>query len=112
MNQINKLQLLGTKLSKGAENFYSKKISKVLLLDEKIKSRIEAIIVEKENKMKHVCVSLDALSPLKTFARGYFSITKTNGEQVKYVNNLNEGEKINVRGQDGTFNATVDKINK
>ena len=110
--KINKLQLLGTKLGKGAENFYSKKISKVLLLDERIKNRIEAIIVEKENRIKHACVSLDALSPLKTFSRGYFSITKENGEQVKYVNNLNKGEKINVRGQDGTFNATVDKINK
>ena len=42
----------------------------------------------------------------------HFSITKESGEQVTYVNNLNEGEKINVRGQDGTFNATVDKINK
>ena len=110
--KINKLQLLGTKLGKGAENFYSKKISKVLLLDEKIKNRIEAVVVEKENRMKHACVSLDALSPLKTFSRGYFSITRENGEQVKYVKNLNEGDKINVRGQDGTFNATVDRINK
>ena len=110
--KLNKLKLLGTKLGKSAENFYSKKINKVLLLDERIKNRIEALVVNKETRLQQACVSLDALSPLKTFARGYFSVTKENGEQVTYVKNLSEGEKINVRGQDGTFKATVDKINK
>ena len=82
------------------------------MLDERIKNRIEALVVNKETRLQQACVSLDTLSPLKTFARGYFSVTKENGEQVTYVKNLSEGEKINVRGQDGTFKATVDKINK
>ena len=81
-------------------------------MDERIKNRIETLATNKETRLQQACISLDALSPLKTFARGYFSITKESGEQVTYVNNLNEGEKINVRGQDGTFMATVDKINK
>ena len=112
LKSLSMSQLLGTKLGKSAENFYSKKINKVLLLDERIKNRIGTLVFNKETRLQQACISLDALSPLKTFARGYFSITKDNGEQVTYVNNLSEGEKINVRGQDGTFNATVDKINK
>lgn len=110
--KLNRLQLLGTKLGKSAETFYSRKINKVLLLDERIKNRIETLITNKETRLKQACISLDTLSPLKTFARGYFSVTKENGEQVTYVKNLIKGEKINVRGQDGTFKATVDIINK
>lgn len=49
---------------------------------------------------------LDALSPLKTLARGY-SITKKGDSIVKSVKELKAGDKIAIRFTDGEKEATV-----
>ena len=77
---------------KSLENFGNKKIndSKFIL----------------ENRI----AKLDALSPLKTLTRGY-SITslKDDNKVVKSINDVKNGDEIEVRVKDGKFNAIVTK---
>ena len=52
---------------------------------------------------------LDSLSPLKTLTRGYSIVTKQeSGKVIKSVNDLNSGEKVNLRLSDGQKTATID----
>ena len=57
------------------------------------------------------CASkLNALSPLAVLARGY-SITYKNGKPVSDISLLNKGDGIEIRLNNGTFNAEVTGIN-
>ena len=49
---------------------------------------------------------LDSLSPLKTLARGY-TITQKEGNIIKSVKQLQAGDEIELRYQDGTAEAVV-----
>ena len=90
--KINEKSLLLDKYFKSLENFGNKKIndSKFIL----------------ENRI----AKLDALSPLKTLTRGY-SITslKDDNKVVKSINDVKNGDEIEVRVKDGKFNAIVTK---
>lgn len=90
--KINEKSLLLDKYFKSLENFGNKKIndSKFIL----------------ENRI----AKLDALSPLKTLTRGY-SITslKDDNKVIKSINDVKNGDEIEVRVKDGKFNAIVTK---
>ncbi len=62
-----------------------------------------------ENNFINSVARLDSLSPLKTLTRG-FATVKSNEKTVKSVNDINEGELINVRFSDGEADCKV--INK
>lgn len=51
-------------------------------------------------------VQLDALSPLKTLARGYSLVYKEE-KLVKSISEINSGDKINIQLSDGTMSATI-----
>ena len=51
-------------------------------------------------------MKLDALSPLKTLARG-FSITKKNEKIIKSAKELKKGDKISIRFSDGEKSAEI-----
>jgi len=50
---------------------------------EKVKERMEGILLECQNRLKHEVIRLEALSPLATLARGY-SICRNESGQVVY----------------------------
>ena len=70
----------------------------------------EAEDVKKEAKTSFVkeTAKLDSLSPLKTLTRGYSIVTEQDGKIIKSVNDLNSGEKVNLRLSDGQKTATID----
>lgn len=82
---------------------------KYIMLDRLVKS-----IVDNINKKTIICkkdftnsiTKLDALSPLKTLARGY-SIVTMNGKAVKSVKDVKSGDKVSVRFFDGEKNANI-----
>lgn len=82
---------------------------RAILLDKNIK-RIETAIQNKkqEQKEKYVklILKLDALSPLKTLARGY-SIIEQNGEMVNSVKQLKSGTEIDIKLVDGNSKAKI-----
>ena len=72
--------------------------------------RLENIIKtkQKEEKTKYIELisKLDALSPLKTLTRGY-AIAEKNGKIIKSVNEVNIGDKIDIRFKDGKKQAEI-----
>ena len=82
---------------------------RAILLDKNIK-RIETAIQNKKQEQKEKYVKLisklDALSPLKTLARGY-SIIEQNGEMVNSVKQLKTGNEIDIKLADGNSKAKI-----
>lgn len=76
-----------------------------MVIDMKVKALQNSMMLKlKEAKTSFVkeTAKLDSLSPLKTLTRGYSIVTKQeSGKVIKSVNDLNSGEKVNLRLSDG-----------
>lgn len=80
-----------------------------MLIDNRIKT-MEYSIMQKLQQEKantqNLILKLDALSPLKTLARGY-SIVLKQGKAIKSVKELKKEEEIEIRMQDGKTKAKI-----
>ena len=82
-----------------------------MVIDMKVKALQNSMMLKlKEAKTCFVkeTAKLDSLSPLKTLTRGYSIVTEQDGKIIKSVNDLNSGEKVNLRLSDGQKTATID----
>lgn len=83
-----------------------------MVIDMKVKALQNSMMLKlKEAKTSFVkeTAKLDFLSPLKTLTRGYSIVTKQeSGKVIKSVDDLNSGEKVNLRLSDGQKTATID----
>ena len=83
-----------------------------MVIDMKVKVLQNSMMLKlKEAKTSFVkeTAKLDSLSPLKTLTRGYGIVTKQeSGKVIKSVDDLNSGEKVNLRLSDGQKTATID----
>ena len=83
-----------------------------MVIDMKVKALQNSMMLKlKEAKTSFVkeTAKLDSLSPLKTLTRGYSIVTKQeSGKVIKSVNDLNSGEKVNLRLSDGQKTVTID----
>ena len=83
-----------------------------MVIDMKVKALQNSMMLKlKEAKTSFVkeTAKLDSLSPLKTLTRGYSIVTKQEcGKVIKSVDDLNSGEKVNLRLSDGQKTATID----
>ena len=69
---------------------------------------IQNIFKENKAKAENYILKLDALSPLKTLARGY-SITEHNGKILRTTKQIKENDEISVRLEDGKITAIVNE---
>ena len=83
-----------------------------MVIDMKVKALQNSMMLKlKEAKTSFVkeTAKLDSLRPLKTLTRGYSIVTKQeSGKVIKSVDDLNSGEKVNLRLSDGQKTATID----
>ena len=80
-----------------------------MLIDRYVKSIQNSIIAKyKDKKLEAIKLysKLDALSPLKTLARGY-SIAEKDGKIVHKASKLKKGDKLTLRFEDGKINTEV-----
>ena len=80
-----------------------------MLIDRYVKSIQNSIIAKyKDIKLEAIKLysKLDALSPLKTLARGY-SIAEKDGKIVHKASELKKGDKLTLRFEDGKINTEV-----
>lgn len=85
---------------------------KYILVDMKtkeIENNILNKLKESKNKATNIITKLDALSPLKTLARGY-SITEYNGKILKSVKQIKTNDEIEIRLNDGNITAKALEI--
>ncbi len=88
-----------------------RKVNDSYLLIDNLSKRLEASIKIKQEKEKSKYIELisklDALSPLKTLSRGY-SLTQKNGKIIRSKEELQKGDKVELRFTDGNKNAVID----
>lgn len=80
-----------------------------MLIDKYVKSIQTSIVTKyKDKKLEAIKLysKLDALSPLKTLARGY-SIAEKDGKIVHKASELKQGDKLTLRFEDGKVNTEV-----
>ena len=83
-----------------------------MVIDMKVKALQNSMMLklkEAKTSFEKETAKLDSLSPLKTLTRGYSIVTKQeSGKVIKSVDDLNSGEKVNLRLSDGQKTATID----
>lgn len=82
---------------------------KYIYIDNVVKGLIDNIskkIIVAKKDFEGKVTKLDALSPLKTLARGY-SITKKGENVIKLAKDLEKGDKISIRFSDGEKSAEI-----
>ena len=111
---MRKLQLMQLRYEKCMKSrVFTQPMQKIneqyMVIDMRVKSMEYAMIqkLEKEKvKAQKLMLQLDALSPLKTLARGYGIISK-DGQVVKSVKQLNQQDEISIQMQDGKTMAKI-----
>lgn len=97
------------KVSGEAKAYYGGRASAVWRRIERAKALVEAKLNAAEGKLGRAADKLDALSPLKVLARGYFNLRAAGGT-VTSVRSLSVGDEIEARGADGIIRARVTDI--
>jgi len=71
---------------------------------------VRDVFTAKRQTLMRYAAKLDALSPLKVFARGYSVALNSGGETVKCVEDIKTGDDINIRFIDGSADCTVREV--
>ena len=83
------------------EKDYINILSKSIILKDPSK-----LLDKSKNKYINIISKLDALSPLKTIARGY-TITKKNNKVITTIKDIKKGDILSIEFKDGNINSEV-----
>ena len=80
--------------------------SDLLLLGTQAKNSVQSCFSAVEGELKSSAAAAEALNPIATLARGY-AIAERGGELIYSINQLNEGDRLDLRFSDGAVKAIV-----
>jgi exodeoxyribonuclease VII large subunit len=83
--------------------------SRVDELADRLPRAIDRDLERARSRLKENAGRLDALSPLKVLSRGY-SVATVDGRTVESVDDVEPGDRMDVRVEDGTVHADIDEI--
>ncbi len=111
--KLNRLRLekitASAKLSALTESIVSSREDELRKTEEKIKVSLEKSLLKREKNFSAVAAKIDSLSPLKTMARGYLSVTKEN-KAVTQKDDIKAGDSIILRLIDGKAECEVKEV--
>ena len=119
-NLISRLDFYKMRLSKSLASLYlrqpvdtivNRRAEQLDILADRLMSAIDMNINAIQQRLNANVLKLDALSPLKTLARGFSSVSK-DGKIIASVNQISEKDVINIKFTDGDAKCTVDSLNK
>lgn len=79
-------------------------------MNQQLQDQMERVIEQKKLRCVSNIKQLDALSPLKVMARGYSLVYEQNGQLLKSVKEVAEGEQLKVQLSDGSISCQVQEI--
>lgn len=85
--------------------------SRVQQLEYRLAENLRARLSEQRARFGNAVTHLEAVSPLATLARGYSVSTATDGNVLKKVKQLNVGDVMTTRLQDGWVTSEVTTVN-
>lgn len=111
---VKKIELMKLRYEKSMASMvfkepYRRIHEKAMMLDEKVKRLENATkksVDESKSRYIELITKLDALSPLKTLARGY-GIAQKNNNILKSVKDVEKGDQISLRLEDGNLDAKI-----
>jgi exodeoxyribonuclease VII large subunit len=74
---------------------------------EGLRQKIRRLLERKKNKLENLERIINALSPEKTFARGFAAVFSMGGQSIKSSENVKIGEEINIKLAEGSLNAII-----
>lgn len=78
-----------------------------------IDRQLAAGLAERQEKLKGLARMLHAVSPLETMSRGYAIVSTADGREViSSVSQVNAGDGVLARLEDGVLDCTVDRIRR
>ena len=87
--------------------YLEKKEKDLEYLKNRLISAENQTISRKNQRYIALAAKLDAMSPLKVLTRGYAMVQTDGGEVLRSVSDVESGQRIHVRLNDGTLSATV-----
>ena len=81
-------------------------------LEEILQAEMERILTNRRHKLDVYIAKMKGLSPLEKLSSGYSYVTDETGRNIRSVEQITEGEKLNIRFSDGTASAVIDKVKK
>ena len=71
---------------------------------------MNGLLAVKRNAFVRATATLEAMSPMKTIARGYSAVFGESGELIKSVKQVKVGETISFKTYDGTVDGKVTPV--
>lgn len=72
-----------------------------------IQKIIETKFFQTENKLSNLLSKIESNSPLNILSKGYAIVKDSNGNVIKSVNNISQGDDVQIKLCDGTLNCRV-----
>lgn len=79
-------------------------------LEEKLGRRMEALLMEKRNRLALLSGKFDAMSPARKLSQGYAFVTDKSGHAIREAKDIKAGETIAVRLWKGSLRAEVTEV--
>ena len=89
---------------------YENKKQKLDLIIDKLNNCINLKLENNQNKLNNIIDKLNLVNPLNILKRG-FSLTYLDNKIVKSVKDVNKGNNINIKLNDGVITASVKEVN-
>lgn len=81
-------------------------------LEDKIKQRMQTILVQKKHRLALDAQRLKGLSPIDKLQSGFSYVADDDGNMINSVKKVKKGEPLTITVTDGVIKATVDGVKK
>ena len=85
---------------------------RILSMEEELAGKMEQKLLAKKNELRIYATKLESLSPLAKLSQGYSYVTAQDGTTLTDVNQVKTGDSMKIYLQNGTVDATVDRVTK
>jgi exodeoxyribonuclease VII large subunit len=98
------VQEMGLTLIRRVDDYKNQFMMQIPMLNQNILN----LVRQKKDKTHSYLAQLEALSPLKVFARGYSVTQNSNGQVIKSIKQVKSGDLIKTRFQDGQITSKIE----
>ena len=81
-----------------------------LILEDRLQDRMQKILSIKRHRLALYVEQMKGLSPLEKLSSGYSYVENAQGQNIRSVEQVTEGELLRIRVKDGTVSAQVTEV--
>ena len=104
-------RLASSRVLKSPINYINDRRLQVDYVQHRLTAAFSETVQRKHRRFASLTAKLDAMSPLKVFARGYSMASDGQGTLLRSVKQIKPGDRLTVRFADGSAAAVVEEVN-